>query len=309
MSLPTIAPYEMPSAPTPSPVTWTPDPTRSVLLVHDMQEYFLAAFRRDAEPVPTLLANIAGLVDHARALEVPVVYTCQPGDQHPLRRGLLTDRWGPGMPTGVDTEVVAELAPRPQDHILTKWRYSAFERTDLRALLSHAGRDQLIVTGVYAHLGCQVTAVDAFMADVQPFMVSDAVADFSTEEHQQALHWVATGCGRVLDTVAVRDLLSHHHQPLNSVAEVRTDRGERYVRQMTSHLSHKATVVDGGAVHTLHFPPERQVAAMGRMGVVPGGVRLSVAAADPDSLGRAQHVLGVHLERFGSREGLQVRWG
>ena len=308
MSLPTIPPYEMPAVPAESPVTWIPDPARAVLLIHDMQEYFLAAFQRDAEPVPTMLANIARLADCARSLGMPIVYTCQPGDQHPLRRGLLTDRWGPGMSVGAHTEVVPELTPQPQDHVLTKWRYSAFERTELRALLSHAGRDQLIVTGVYAHLGCQVTAVDAFMADVQPFVVSDAVADFSPEEHQQALHWVATGCGRVLNTVAVRDLLTHREHPLTSVAEIPTERGERYIRQMASHLSHKATVVDGGTSHTLHFPQERGVAAMGRMASDPQRVRLEVTAADEDSLAKAQHVLGVHLERFGAREELAVQW-
>jgi len=309
MSLPAVEPYSMPPDPEAGRVTWVPDPDRAVLLVHDMQEYFLDAYDRTAEPVPTLLRNTAELVRTARALGVPVVYTCQPGDQDPMRRGLLTELWGPGMSAGPHTAVVPELTPGPDDLVVTKWRYSAFERTELRAVLAHAGRDQLVVTGVYAHLGCQVTAADAYMADVQPFLVSDAVADFSVTEHERALEWVATGCGRVLDTVAVLGHLTHRSHPLRAVAEVATGRGDRYTRQLASHLGHKATVVDEGGSLILHLPLERGVTGMGRFGATDETVRLEVTAADEDSLATLKHVLGVHLERFGSREELAVTWG
>ena len=83
--------------------------------------------------------------------------------------------------------VIPELSPGDSHHRVTKWRYSAFERTDLRQSLSFAGRDQLVITGVYAHMGCQVSATDAFMSDVQPFLVTDAVADFSAAEHRNAV--------------------------------------------------------------------------------------------------------------------------
>lgn len=86
---------------------------------------------------------------------------------------------------------------------MTKWRYSAFQRTDLRQLLGHHGRDQLIVTGVYAHMGCMLSAAEAFMSDVQPFLVSDATADFSRDEHLMALTYAAKRCGSVTTTDAL----------------------------------------------------------------------------------------------------------
>ncbi|WP_326827313.1 MULTISPECIES: isochorismatase family protein [unclassified Streptomyces] len=70
-------------------------------------------------------------------------------------------------------------------------RHNAFLRSHLGRMLRSAGRDQLIVCGVYAHLGVLLTAADAFMHDIQPFVVADAVADFSAEEHSMALRWAA----------------------------------------------------------------------------------------------------------------------
>lgn len=202
MGLPTIAAYAGPAAreyPA-NRAAWTPDPDRAVLLVHDMQEYFVAAFDPASDALRDAVHNIGRLLDAARATGVPVVYTAQPPAQRAEDRGLLTDFWGPGIPDDGSHVLVAGLAPQPGDTVLTKWRYDAFVRTGLRELLRDSGRDQLVVTGIYAHIGCLVTACDAFMHDVQPFFVGDAVADFSLEHHRQALRYAAERCAMVTTT-------------------------------------------------------------------------------------------------------------
>jgi len=75
--------------------------------------------------------------------------------------------------------IVAPLAPPSPDAIVTKSRYSAFHRTALAATMRELARDQLIVCGVFAHLGCLLTACDAYAHDIEPFLVADAMADFS----------------------------------------------------------------------------------------------------------------------------------
>ncbi|MGX7731581.1 isochorismatase family protein [Rhodococcus sp. 2H158] len=199
MALPKSVSYPLPTDLPANTVDWTIDPRRAVLLVHDMQEYFVRAFDRAADPLATVVPNIDAIRQSAYEAGIPVVYTAQPGDQDPAERALLTDFWGPGLADDPAlTSVVAELAPREDDVQLTKWRYSAFIRTDLRERMRAWGRDQLVVTGVYAHIGCLSTALDGFMQDVQVFVVADGVADFSRREHTEALHYLAARCAAVV---------------------------------------------------------------------------------------------------------------
>jgi bifunctional isochorismate lyase/aryl carrier protein len=203
MALPSIAAYALPSAADlPAPrVSWPIDATRAALLVHDMQRYFVEAFAAHVDPIAGVLARIGRIRDAADACGIPVFYTAQPVRQDPRERGLQADFWGAGMQLDPDhCAIVAPLAPRPHDTILTKWRYSAFQRSDFAERLQAAGRDQLIVTGVFGHIGCLATTFEAFVRDIRPFYVADAVADFTRQHHDMALA-VAAGCSaRVLTT-------------------------------------------------------------------------------------------------------------
>ncbi|MDA3630611.1 isochorismatase family protein [Saccharopolyspora oryzae] len=201
MALPTIAPYRVPDQDElpENRVAWRPDADRSVLLIHDMERHFVNAFPADGEPLDQVVPNIRLLRERAKAAGVPVVYCAQPGGQTPEQRGLQLEWWGPGVADPAQEAIIDELAPDADDVLLTKWRYSAFQRTELRELLRGWGRDQLIITGIYAHIGCLMTAAEAFQQEVQAFLVADGVADFSAEEHRMALTYAAKRCG-VVDT-------------------------------------------------------------------------------------------------------------
>ncbi|MCK9921035.1 isochorismatase family protein [Frankia sp. AgPm24] len=203
MAITPIESYPMPApGELPEPVvSWQLDPARAVLLVHDMQHYFLAPFAAGEQPRTDLMAHTRALRERCAHLRVPVIYTAQPGGMSRRDRGLLVDFWGPGMSADpADRGIPAELAPSPGDTVLTKWRASAFHRSPLLELMRNAGRDQMVICGVYAHVGVLLTAAEAFANDIRVFVAADAVADFSPEFHRMALDYAATRCAAVVPT-------------------------------------------------------------------------------------------------------------
>lgn len=203
MAIPKLQGYALPTAldlPE-NKVDWAFEPARAALLIHDMQEYFLNFWGDDSEMMDTVVANIAALRDFCKKNGIPVYYTAQPKEQSDEDRALLNDMWGPGLTRSPEQQrVIAALAPDEADTVLVKWRYSAFHRSPLEQMLKESGRNQLIITGVYAHIGCMTTATDAFMRDIKPFFVADALADFSRDEHLMSLKYVAGRSGRVVMT-------------------------------------------------------------------------------------------------------------
>ncbi len=206
MAIPSLPSYPMPSAeqfPT-NKVTWAFEPEKAAFLIHDMQEYFVSFYDKESALIQTLLSKIVALKQFCEAQGIPVIYTAQPKEQNMADRALLNDMWGPGLNRSPELQkVVAELTPKGNDTVLDKWRYSAFQRSPLEHMLKELGKDQLVICGIYGHIGCLMTAVDAFMRDIKPFMVGDAIADFSLEEHEMALKYVATRSGKVVSTAEI----------------------------------------------------------------------------------------------------------
>lgn len=208
--LPQIASYPLPTAAEIPPARgpWRVETDRAALLIHDMQRYFLRVFAPGESPLAPAVANIARLAAHARDKGIPVFYTAQHGNQDRRDRGLQADLWGPGMSADPDhQEIIPELAPQQGDFVLVKHRYSAFQRSNLEHLMRVRGRDQLIVCGVYAHIGCLMTAAEAFQRDIEPFLAADGLADFSRAEHDMALNWAAGRCGVPMTTDALIEAL------------------------------------------------------------------------------------------------------
>ncbi|MFD7033949.1 isochorismatase family protein [Streptomyces sp. NPDC059917] len=192
MELLDITPYPMPTEADlpPSNAASTVDPGRAALLVLGMQPRFLRAFPADTAPGTALRANTRALHAAARAHGIPVVFGRAPAGPDP---GNGAEHHGPGPYAG---------APVPErgDHVVAYVRENAFLRSHLGRVLARAGRDQLLLCGLFAAGGVARTAADAREHGFETFVAADAVADAGPRQHRFALRWAATRCGAVRTT-------------------------------------------------------------------------------------------------------------
>jgi uncharacterized protein len=91
---------------------------------------------------------------------------------------------------------------------------------------------------------------------------------------------------------------------VTSKAQVETDRGERYRKQLASHFGNRIEVTESpaGTVLTWGFGGTTTLT------VEPGALVMLAAADDTETLDRVKDVTGRHLERFGEKDGLVVTW-
>jgi nicotinamidase-related amidase len=76
-------------------------------------------------------------------------------------------------------EVVTELAPRDEDYVVPKRRYSGCFGTDLDMLLRELGVDTVVLTGLHTNICVRHTAADAFQEGYSVVVPTDAVEAFT----------------------------------------------------------------------------------------------------------------------------------
>jgi bifunctional isochorismate lyase/aryl carrier protein len=197
---PPIAPYEMDFSvySALNRCAWQVDPSQAVLLIYDMQRWYV---ERYADPA-RLVDNINRLRAVADASGMPTIFAAADPVHHLAERGIARDLWGEGIghagdATSNDHDMHPDLMPNPDDFIIRKRKYSAFFETDLEALLRRMNRSQIVLCGNYANHGCMTTTVDAYMRNFKVFFTADALGAFDAASHDMALRWVADVCGQV----------------------------------------------------------------------------------------------------------------
>ncbi|RSD29998.1 isochorismatase family protein [Vibrio pectenicida] len=204
MPLPTNVSYPMPSKTSfLNKTDWQLDANRTVLLIHDMQRYFVDIYSSDSILLPTLLGNIAKIKEWAKQNNIPVIYTQITFNAISHTHALIEDFWGFEDIPPCSKMIAPFVAPEEGDIVINKSHYSAMQSDDLAQYLQQLGRDQLLITGLYANLGCRITITDALKKNIQAFLVSDAIADLSYQDHLNALSYVANYTGYVINTQTV----------------------------------------------------------------------------------------------------------
>ena len=171
----------------------------TALLIVDVQNGVVDGSHKRDEVV----ANIAGLVDKARAEKAPVVWVQHASEE--LVKG--SDRW----------RIVPELTPGDAEPLIAKAYGDSFEETELETVLSSLAVGRLIIAGAQTDACIRSTLHGALVRGYDATLVSDA----HTTEDMSAwgappvdqvikhtnLYWTyQTAPGRTAGTVATKDV-------------------------------------------------------------------------------------------------------
>ncbi len=185
--------------------------SNSALIVIDMQRYFLekgapAYLERGVKIIPL----VKKLVNSFRNAGRPVIFT-----RHAHKKNNLTGQmgrwWHNKLPWETDkySRLISTLKPKKREPVITKTRYSAFEKTNLNNLLKRKNVDTIVVCGVMTHLCVETTIRHAFMLDYQPILIQDACASENKKHHEAAIYNLAHGFSFIVDTNDVIDMLKN----------------------------------------------------------------------------------------------------
>jgi biuret amidohydrolase len=137
--------------------------------------------------------RVTALVERCRELGVPVVFIQEVHKRSLIDIGRELDgAEGPHCLEGDDhTEVAAWLAPRPEEFVVRKRRYSAFFGTELEIVLKAYKADTLFLVGGLTDVCIHYTAVDAHQHDYHVRVLEDCVGGSSARAHDAALEAIA----------------------------------------------------------------------------------------------------------------------
>lgn len=180
-------------------MTTLDDRPNSAVLVIDVQVGVVAeAYKRDA-----VVANIAAVVDKARAARVPVIWVQHSDDN--LIKG--SDEW----------QYVPELERREGEPVVLKNWGDSFEDTDLEKVLAELGVGRLFVTGAQTDACIRATLHGSIVRGYDATLVGDAhttedLSKWGAPEPELViahtnLYWANDGApGREAGTVMTADV-------------------------------------------------------------------------------------------------------
>ncbi len=188
------------------------DPTKTALVVIDMQNFFVA----EVETAISICPNINHLADAVRSkggvvawVQLTVANEIDGPSNWPIYHDYFftsekMKAHKNGLTNGSEGHAMfADLVIKDEDIVTLKNRFSAFIQgsSNLHAQLKEKGIQNLFVAGTATNFCCETTARDAMMMGYRTVMVSDANAARYDEDHLAGLTtiWQSFGDVRTVD--------------------------------------------------------------------------------------------------------------
>jgi len=213
-----VTPRDTPAGPTTvtaAPYEFALDPSRTALVVIDMQRDFLeeggfgAGLGNDVSLLSRVVEPLSRVLDAARATGMTIVHTreghrpdladCPPAK---LARGRLEQGIGDLGPKGrilvrgeEGHDIIDELAPLPGEVVLDKPGKGAFYATDLELMLRNRDITSLVVTGVTTEVCVHTTVREANDRGFECLVLEDCVGSYFPEFHEVGLKMIAAQGG------------------------------------------------------------------------------------------------------------------
>lgn len=98
-----------------------------------------------------------------------------------------------------DADIVAEVAPRPGDHVVIKRRDSAFHDTEIKVWLSSLGIDTLIFSGIDTSICVETSLRDAFNLGYDVVLIADATISSNRKHYESTIDNIKDYYGLVMN--------------------------------------------------------------------------------------------------------------
>jgi ureidoacrylate peracid hydrolase len=198
------------------------DPAHTALVLFDLLKGHVQRDEESRKRFAPVVENAAALLAAARAAGVTVVYanadhradratsarTLRDTDNRlrPLRPG---DPDGPLITGGTEeARVIEDLAPRPEDVVVPKHRWSAFHGTYLDVALRTKRIDTIILAGGSTDVGIASTAFAARDLDYNLVIAADGCTSPEQDNHEQLMRRVFPRMSRVRSTQQILAMLA-----------------------------------------------------------------------------------------------------
>ena len=184
------------------------DPRASVLVVIDVQNDFcspqgiMARSGKDVSGAVEMAPRLAGLIAGAHQVHVPVILvrtthsegTTSEAWRYRIGRresipNCLPDSWGAEF---------FSLKPQPEDFVVTKHRYSAFNSLEFTELIAILKRPSLLFCGVATNVCVETTLRDATCSDYYAALVEDCSSAYSRDLHEGTVQNIRANFGLVV---------------------------------------------------------------------------------------------------------------
>jgi isochorismate hydrolase len=157
-------------------------PDRLVLLVVDMQEYFL---RKDSNAfipsAPVIVDRIIKLIDICKNKKIPIVFTRH---INTISDAKMMKYWWKNLIEKNDpfNEIHNKFSTQ-NSTIVKKTQYDPFYETNLETILKDFNTEQIIICGVMTNLCCETVVRTAFVRGFEPFLPIDLTAAYNFQFH------------------------------------------------------------------------------------------------------------------------------